>query len=146
MHVNTLVERTTLRKTRFVRNREKVEEPLHLPVSGLVSRPPVTSTFLHSFVSLLYGCSRVVAQASSERRPRIACATEVKLITPAWPLARLSANTQLRAARCAMNPATALRDHPNQISFLHRAHAAKKPIAPSLPCRPEFLSFFKHRR
>lgn len=42
--------------------------------------------------------------------------------------ARLSANTQLRAARCSMNPATALRDPPNEISFLHRAHAAKKPI------------------
>lgn len=37
--------------------------------------------------------------------------------------ARLSANTQLRAARCAMNPATALRDPPNEISFLHRARA-----------------------
>lgn len=81
----------------------------------------------------------VVTEALAKNR-RIACAAKVKLITPArrLPLGKHA----ITPARSAMNPATALRDRPNEISLPDRTQLRKSDRS-SLPpsCRAKTFKF-----
>lgn len=67
-------------------------------------------------------------KVSSQRGPRIACTTEVKLITPAWPLAsRQTRNYGRHGAPWIQLPHYGIR-RTKSPSSIARARAAKKPI------------------
>lgn len=121
-----------------------MEEPLHLPVSGLVSRPPCQ---LHLPPSFPY-CMDVPAwpwshKESSQRRPRIACSTEVKLITPAWPLAsRQTRNYGRHGAPWIQLPHYGIRRTKSPSSIARTRPKNQSYVSSAQSCRPKCLSFF----